>query len=143
MSREEKVNYNHEHDFKEWEEFHTINLAADKQDGGHLSLSSEAIPAYLKEYLAANQSLLAFLLDSRRVISRIRCGRKSGQHLSDADLTWGEHWLEVWLQDTQEAPKGQKAQQGADNIVRDVIVKHYCKFWVDAGTRLLDGESCL
>ena len=110
----------------------------DKSSTSSLSMSSEAIPAYLKEYLNANRNLLSFLQESRRNVAKVRCGRKIGQRLSDADLTWGEHRLEVWMQDTEANGKN-----SSDSVVHDVIVKHYCKYWVDGGTRLLDGESCL
>ena len=54
--------------------------------------------------------------------------------MSDAGLIWSEHWFEAWMQDVK---------SNELNEVKDVIVKHYSKVWVNAGTRKLEGESCL
>ena len=86
------------------------------------------------DYLANNTSLLEFLSATKRNVSKFKCGRKVGQRLSDAGLIWSEHWFEAWMQDVRSNDL---------NEVKNVIVKHYSKAWVNAGTRKLEGESCL
>lgn len=96
--------------------------------------AKSGIPGYMVDYLDNNKSLLAFLSDTKRNVSKFKCGRKVGQRLSDAGLIWSEHWFEAWMQDVR---------AGELNEVRDVIVKHYSKVWINGGTRKLEGESCL
>ena len=141
VHQKDRMHFHEEHDFKEWEEFHTLHA----KDGAAFDVR-KPMPAYLKDYLETNGELLSFLTQTGRDPTKFSCGRKVGQRLSDAQLIWSEHWFEASLSDFavygSADADASKASDGT-KTVKHVIVKHQSKFWTNAASRLLEGESCL
>ena len=69
---DEKIHFNQEHDFKEYEIYNTL-------EGEGLTL--EKAPDYLQKRVKGH-----FL--ANRTLTRLNCGHKVGQRLSEAALQW-------------------------------------------------------
>lgn len=67
------------------------------------------------------------------MISCIKSGQKCGRKLSDPDSKWVEKWYEVKCKDLSGAMQ--------KNVVSDIIVKFYTKFWVNIQSCQIEGES--
>ena len=67
------------------------------------------------------------------MISSIKSGIKCGRKLSDSDSRWVEKWFEIKCKDLSGALN--------NNVVSDIIVKFFTKFWVNIQSNEIEGES--
>lgn len=71
------------------------------------------------------------------MINSMKSGQKAGRKLSNADSRWVEKWYEIKCKDVQTSSKA------GEQIVTDIIVKHFAKFWTNVEENKIEGESCL
>lgn len=71
------------------------------------------------------------------MIKSMRSGQKAGRKLSNTDSRWVEKWYEIKCKDVQTSNKA------GDQVVTDIIVKHFSKFWTNTEQNTIEGESCL
>lgn len=69
------------------------------------------------------------------MISTIKAGQKCGRKLSDSDSKWVEKWFEIKCKDV--------SGPSSNNVVTDIIVKLYSKFWVNIEQNQIEGESLI
>ena len=69
------------------------------------------------------------------MISQVKSGQKCGRKLSDSDSRWVEKWYEVKCKDLSGAV--------TNNVVSDIIVKFYTKFWINIQNNEIEGESLI
>jgi hypothetical protein len=121
----EKFNINEDHDFKEWERYDILHHKSDKKG----TIGNKLIPDYiLADLVVGPNQLIEF-----NMIYSIKAGQKCGRKLSDPDSRWVEKWWEVKCKDLSGALQ--------KNVVSDIIVKFYTKFWVNIQSSEIEGES--
>ena len=91
------------------------------------------MPEYLiKETVKTRDQPIAFNL-----IKSMKSGLKAGRKLSNTDSRWVEKWYEIKCKDVQ------STNRAGEQIVTDIIVKHFAKFWTNTEANKIEGESCL
>lgn len=123
----EKFSINEDHDFKEWEKYDIVHLKSDKKEKGTIDIKT--VPSYIRNDLTVGpQQSIEF-----NMISEVKCGQKAGRKLSDSDSRWVEKWYEIKCKDLSGSV--------SNNVVSDIIVKFYTKFWVNIQNNEIEGES--
>lgn len=126
----EKFEINEFDDFKQWERYDIVHRVGDDKQS---NIDESVMPEYIvKEIRKTRDQPIVFNL-----IKSMKSGQKAGRKLSNTDSKWVEKWYEIKCKDIQSTNKE------GDQIVTDIIVKQFSKFWTNTEHNFIEGESCL
>lgn len=126
VKENEKFVVSEEHDYKEWEVYHTTVANSE----GHC-IQLEELPVYIQDEFRMGM----FQSSRSDAITFVKSGLKSGKNLSDPDKKWVEKWFEV---STDDIP----SEEDPTAPVQPVVLKYFSKFWTDVDLNMICGEAC-